>query len=332
VSAQPLLRVDGLSKTYGAPRRGLAPRRTAEPRHPALLDVSLALSAGDVLGLVGESGSGKSTLARCVSLLERPDHGSVTLGDVELTGLRPRALRSVRRRIQVIFQDPFASLNPRMTVGAAISEVLRVHGVVERRRVPERVAELLSLVGLPAAATVRYPAELSGGQRQRVCIARALAASPDVLIADEAVSSLDVSIQAQVLNLLMDLREELSLTMLFISHDLHVVRRIAPTIAVMFAGRIVEILPPGVPLEDAKHPYTQTLLAALPTMHSPARLVARPDAGTSAALTGCPFRGRCPLAFERCVEDPELRAIAPQHLVACHAAGARTDQEGALDG
>jgi oligopeptide transport system ATP-binding protein len=321
MSSAPMLRVDGVSKAYRVRSRSLNPlRRSAAPDHPALVDVSVHLDRGEVFGLVGESGSGKSTLARCISLLERPDAGRVVLGELDLTALTPRELRTERRRIQIIFQDPYASLNPRMTIGAALAEVLRVHGLETRKRMSVRVAELLALVGLPATAAARYPAEFSGGQRQRICIARALAASPDVLIADEAVSSLDVSIQAQVLNLLMDLRDELGLTMLFISHDLHVVRRIAPTIAVMFAGRIVEVLPPDVPLEDAAHPYTQTLLAALPSLHATGlRSATRAEVGGSAAVTGCPFRERCPIAFERCVEDPALLPVAGRHLAACHA-------------
>ena len=320
-----LLEVDGLRKVY---RARTAVRLTARrptgavvdsPR-PALVDVSLRLQRGEILGIVGESGSGKTTLARCVTMLERPDSGRVVFDNVELTALGNRALKSQRRRVQIVFQDPYASLNPRLSVGSALSEVLRVHRLVPRQAISARVTELLQLVGLPPAAADRFPSDFSGGQRQRICIARALAAEPDVLIADEAVSALDVSIQAQVLNLLMRLRDELELTMIFISHDLHVVRRIAPRIAVMFGGRIVEMLPPGVPLEQARHPYTQALLAAAPRLDT-ARLetLEVTDMTSSLPPTGCPFRERCPHAFQPCdVNDPSLEPLALGHLVACH--------------
>lgn len=314
--ADALLTAEGLCKSFG--RRG--DRRTQSDARPALADVSIRLGRGHVLGLVGESGSGKSTLARCLNLIERPDSGRVTLDGIELTALPRRQLRQHRRRIQIIFQDPYASLNPRLPVGSALAEVLRIHRIVPNDAISARVSELLALVGLPEDAADRFPREFSGGQRQRVCIARALAAEPEVLIADEAVSALDVSIQAQVINLLVKLRAELGLTMLFVSHDLHVVRLIAPTIAVMFGGRIVEVLPDRRPLEEALHPYTQALVAAAP------RLELRPpqaEAGTdlSAALPtkGCPFRERCPLAFAPCAEiDPALLPFGRNHLVACH--------------
>ena len=319
-----LLEVGNVSKAYRKAKGVRGPRAAREQRQPALVDVSLGLRRGEVLGLVGESGSGKSTLARCASLLERPDQGRVVLGGTDLTALSPRQLRLQRRRIQIIFQDPYSSLNPRMTVGAALSEVLHVHRLATGSAVQARVSDLLDLVGLPATAAARYPSDFSGGQRQRVCIARALAASPDVLIADEAVSSLDVSIQAQILNLLIDLLAELQFTMLFISHDLHVVRRIAPTIAVMFGGRIVETLPSSVPLEGALHPYTRALLAALPSLGTDrARPSASPDVDGSVAALGCPYRNRCPAAFERCTENPELLECSDAHFVACHAVHSR---------
>src|SRR5256885_7277598 len=258
-----LLVAEHLTKTY-AHRRGWSspPGRAGVPDavRPALADASLSLERGESVGVVGESGSGKSTFARCLALLERPDVGRVLLDGIDLTGLGAGPLRRVRRRIQVVFQDPYSSLNPRLTVGSTLREVLLVHRLAARDRIDRRVDELLDQVRLPARAVDRYPSDFSGGQRQRICIARALAATPDILIADEPVSALDVSIQAQILNLLIRLRDELGLTMIFISHDLHVVRRVAPRIAVMFGGRIVELLPPGVALEDARHPYTQALL------------------------------------------------------------------------
>jgi oligopeptide/dipeptide ABC transporter ATP-binding protein len=326
MSPEALLEVEDLRKVYGERRSGLRgrPKRTLDPsehsRRPALVDVSLRVERGEILGIVGESGSGKSTLARCVSLLERPDAGRVVFDGVDLTSLGARRLRPHRRRVQIVFQDPYASLNPRLTVRSALSEVIRVHGLVPREAIAGRIDELLALVGLPAAAADRYPSDFSGGQRQRICIARALAAEPDILITDEAVSALDVSIQAQVLNLLMRLREELGLTMIFISHDLHVVRRVAPRIAVMFGGRIVELLPPDVPLEAAQHPYTQALLAAAPRLDT-SRLEDLDVADMSAALPagGCPFRDRCPHAFDPCVvDDPPLSPTADGHVVACH--------------
>jgi oligopeptide transport system ATP-binding protein len=318
LEAEPILDAEDLVKEFRA--RGFRADRGHRAVRPALGGVSIRLDRGDVLGLVGESGSGKSTLARCLNLLVRPDSGRVTLHGTELTTLRARELRRQRRRIQIVFQDPFASLNPRLTVGSTLAEVVRVHQLVEADSIPDRVSELLELVGLPAEAVDRFPREFSGGQRQRICIARALAAEPEVLIADEAVSALDVSIQAQILNLLVKLRDELDLTMLFISHDLHVVRRIAPTIAVMFGGRIVEVLPDGSSLEDALHPYTQALVAALPRLET--RLpesVAGGELATTLPIEGCPFRERCPHAFEPCAEiDPELRAVEGRRMVACH--------------
>ena len=325
MSSDVLLAVDDLQKSYrdrrghrGRPRQMVDP--SARSQRPALIDVSFALKRGEILGIVGESGSGKTTLARCVSLLERPDAGRVVLDGVELTSLKERALRPHRRRVQIVFQDPYASLNPRLTIRATLAEVLGVHRLVPREQVPARIDELLQLVGLPATAADRYPSDFSGGQRQRICIARALAAEPAILIADEPVSSLDVSIQAQVLNLLVRLRDELGLTMIFISHDLHVVRRIAPRIAVMFGGRVVELLPPGIALEDASHPYTQALLAAAPRLEA-TRLEEVEVTDMSAALpaNGCPFRDRCPHAFDPCAtDDPPLLPLAGEHLAACH--------------
>jgi oligopeptide/dipeptide ABC transporter ATP-binding protein len=319
-----LLVAQHLTKSY-APRRGWLRAGGSGLRgsaRPALADTSLTLERGESIGIVGESGSGKSTLARCLALLERPDTGRVLLEGIDLTRLGRRRLRLSRRRIQVVFQDPYSSLNPRLTVGSALREVLFVHGLVPRDQVPRRVEELMDQVGLPARAVERYPADFSGGQRQRICIARALAADPEVLIADEPVSALDVSIQAQILNLLVDLRVRLALSMIFISHDLHVVRYIAPKIAVMFGGRIVEVLPPGVPLEGARHPYTEALLAARSRLE-PGWLAhtGELNAELAAALpaTGCPFRGRCPRAFAPCEEvDPSLRDLGVGHAVACH--------------
>jgi oligopeptide transport system ATP-binding protein len=320
-----LLVAEHLTRVYAHRRGWLWDGGVRGPRsavRPALADASLSLERGEAIGIVGESGSGKSTLARCLALLEHPDGGRVLLEGVDLTRLGRRELRRSRRRIQVVFQDPYSSLNPRLTVGSALREVLAVHHLVPRDQIPRRVAELLDQVGLPTRAVDRYPSDFSGGQRQRICIARALAADPEVLIADEPVSALDVSIQAQILNLLADLRARLRLSMIFISHDLHVVRYIAPKIAVMFGGRIVEVLPPGVPLEGARHPYTEALLAARSRLE-PGWLArtGQLDGELAAALpaAGCPFRGRCPHAMAVCeTVDPPLRDLGSGHAVACH--------------
>jgi oligopeptide transport system ATP-binding protein len=318
--AETLLTVKNLSKTYLPRRRLFAPQ--VRPR-PALDSVSFSVSRGDILGVVGESGSGKSTLARCVTLLERPDAGTVEFGGVDLMALDPRALRAQRRRMQIVFQDPYSSLNPRMSVGDALTEVLHVHGLAHGAAAVTRVERLLDMVGLPAAARDRYPSDFSGGQRQRICIARALAAEPELLIADEAVSALDVSIQAQILNLLLDLRAELHLSIIFISHNLYVVRRVAQRFGVMFGGRLVEVIPEGVPLSGARHPYTTALLAAAPRIDGSAlKAVERRDADLVTALPtdGCPYRERCPHAFALCSSvDPRLQPVdSASHLAACH--------------
>ena len=319
-----LLVAEGLTKTYAHRRGWSVPGRhgVRDAVRPALADASLSLERGESIGIVGESGSGKSTFARCLALLERPDAGRVLLDGVDLTRLGTAPLRRTRRRIQVVFQDPYSSLNPRLTVGSALSEVLLVHGLVPRDQIAGRIATLLDQVGMPARAADRYPSDFSGGQRQRICIARALAAEPQVLIADEPVSALDVSIQAQIINLLADLRAQLALSMIFISHDLYVVRYIAPKIAVMFGGRIVEVLPPGMPLERAQHPYTQALLGARsrlePGWLSQGRDL-EADLSTSLPAQGCPFRERCPHAFALCREvDPPADNVGQGHLVACH--------------
>jgi oligopeptide transport system ATP-binding protein len=320
-----LLVAERLTKTYAHRRGWSAPAGRGGVRdaiRPALAEASISLDRGESIGIVGESGSGKSTLARCLALLERADAGRVLLDGVDLTRLGAPALRRVRRRIQVVFQDPYSSLNPRLTVGSALSEVMRVHRLVPPHHIAGRVAALLDQVGMPARAADRYPSDFSGGQRQRICIARALAAEPQVLIADEPVSALDVSIQAQILNLLADLRAQLGISLIFISHDLYVVRYIAPRIAVMFGGRVVEVLPPDTPLEEARHPYTQTLLHSRSRLE-PGWLMQSGDRSTDLAAslpaTGCAFRERCPYAFAPCRDiDPPAADVGQGHLVACH--------------
>lgn len=264
--AEPLLRVEGLSKSY-APRRRLWGAQAANLR-PALASASFELSKGEILGVVGESGSGKTTLARCVALLERPDSGRIIFKGEDLTALSEAQLRKRRRGIQTVFQDPYASLNPTIRIGDALGEVMLVHALASRQTMRESVGALLTQVGLPATAADAYPKAFSGGQRQRICIARALAAQPDILIADEPVSSLDVSVQAQVVNLILDLKDRLGLSVIFIGHDLQLIDFIAPRVIVMLAGEIVETIPADRSITDAHHEYTRALIQAVPKLET----------------------------------------------------------------
>lgn len=321
-----VLEATSLSKTYR--RAGQSRRGSRQLSRPALIDASVRLARGSTLGVIGESGSGKTTLARCLTVLERPDTGSVLLDGTELTTLRSRALRAMRRSIQTVFQDPYSSLNPGQTVDSILDEVLRVHKLVSSQERPKRVRELLDLVGLSSSALRRRPAEFSGGQRQRVCIARALAAEPSVLIADEAVSALDVSIQAQILNLLLNLQAELQLSMIFISHDLHVVDYVADSTVVMFEGQIVERRYGDSTLGDLAHPYSKLLAQTTPQLaarvggaiaQSPPPQRMTPEGEKGSVVQGCPFRLRCPAVMPICAEvDPPLQPWQPEHDVACH--------------
>jgi oligopeptide/dipeptide ABC transporter ATP-binding protein len=297
--------------------------------------VDLAIRPGESLGLVGESGSGKSTLARCLAGLVEPTEGRIKLDGIEVTGHRTLAQR---RRLQMVFQDPYSSLNPRMTVKQVLSELLRVHDVVPKNRTADRAAELLDLVGLPAQILERHPRNLSGGQRQRVGIARALALEPKVIVADEPVSALDVSVQASILALLEDLRVRLGLTLLFITHNLAVVRHVCDRVAVMYLGRVVEITDTEALFEDPRHPYTRALISAAPRLAKTERRERRALRGELPSAirppSGCRFHTRCPIVQPVCPQrDPQLLGPTPgsAHRAACHfawrpiAAGPDTD-------
>jgi oligopeptide transport system ATP-binding protein len=290
--------------------------------------VSFTIRRGETLGLVGESGCGKTTTGRCILQLERPTSGSIRFEGQELTTLGPEALRTVRRRMQVIFQDPYSSLNPRMTVGQIVEEPLAVHGLVpDAAARAARVWELLGQVGLLPQHARRYPHELSGGQRQRVGIARALSLEPSLIVCDEPVSALDVSIQAQIINLLEDLRRELGLTYLFVAHDLSVVRHISDRVAVMYLGRIVELADRQALYETPRHPYTRALLSAVP-IPDPEVEARREHIVLGGEVPsplrpppGCAFHPRCPVAVEECRRvRPELRELGRGHEAACHLA------------
>ena len=316
-----LLEVRNLVKRF--PIKGGLLRRTVDHVH-AVDGVSFDLKAGETLGVVGESGCGKSTTGRCILRLIEPTSGEVWFDGQEVTALARGELRKCARAMQIIFQDPFASLNPRMTVGAIVGEGLVIHGLAKNaREIEERVAQLLAKVGLSPEHMRRYPHEFSGGQRQRIGIARALAVDPRLIVCDEAVSALDVSIQAQVINLLEDLQAEFGLTYMFIAHDLSVVEHISDRVAVMYLGRIVEIAPAQALYASPRHPYTEALLSAVPIPDPGVkrrRIVLQGDVPNPIhPPTGCHFHPRCPRAMERCRrEAPALKEIGMAHRAACH--------------
>jgi len=324
MSESPIVRAQSLRKTFRGPSRGF---RKGHAELRAVDGVSLDVMPGETVGLVGESGCGKSTLGRLFLRLYEPTSGRIYFEGNDITDLSQSALRPFRRRMQIIFQDPYSSLNPRMTVRAALAEALRVHGLVRSGTEEEqRIAALLERVGLRPEHMRRYPHEFSGGQRQRIGIARALAVEPRFIVADEPVSALDVSIQAQIVNLLGDLQRELGLSFLFIAHDLHVVEHVSRRVAVMYLGRIAELANATQIYESPRHPYTQALLSAAPEPDPDARqkrLILQGDVPSPLdPPSGCTFHPRCPIAEKGLCdrEVPGLRTLAPGHQVACHLA------------
>ena len=319
-----LVNVQGLKMYFPVTAGLIFQRKIADVK--AVDGLSFSVKKGETLGLVGESGCGKSTTGRAILQLYRPTAGSVTFGGTELTKLGTGEMRRMRRRMQMIFQDPYASLNPRMSVGSIIGEPLQIHGLAKGSKArKERIQELMRVVGLNPYYANRYPHEFSGGQRQRIGIARALAVEPDFIVADEPVSALDVSIQAQIINLLEDLQTQFGLTYLFIAHDLSVVRHISDRVGVMYLGKMMELADRNELYENPLHPYTKALLSAVPVPdpsveRTRERIILTGDVPSPLRPpSGCVFHTRCPIAIEECRQSiPEWRDVGGGHLVACH--------------
>jgi peptide/nickel transport system ATP-binding protein len=325
-AGEPLLTVAGLTKRFADKPSAVDRMKRREPAVlTALDDVDIFVRPGETLGVVGESGSGKSTLARCIVRLHEPDAGSVTFDGTDVLAATGAELRSLRRDMQMIYQDPYTSLNPRLRIDAAVAEPARVHGLIERGEEDGYAAELLERVGITSEGLRRYPHEFSGGQRQRIAIARSLAVKPRLLIADEAVSALDVSIQAQLLSLLEEIRRDLGLTMIFVAHQLAVISRLADRVAIIYLGRIVETGATAEVFSNPRHPYTRALLEAHPQIDGSRvrKPAVRSETPTAYAIpTGCRFHTRCPLAEEICtrVDPPEVEVASAVggHFSACH--------------
>ncbi|MFL2651127.1 MAG: ABC transporter ATP-binding protein [Anaerolineales bacterium] len=320
---QVLLKVRNLKKYFPVTSGIIFQRETGSVK--AVDDISFDIFKGETLGLVGESGCGKSTVGRTVLQLYRPTAGQVQFDNINLVKQKGTGLRNIRRRLQMIFQDPYSSLNPRMTVGEIIAEPLKVHGIAKGSESSDKVRELLDMVGLNPDFVTRYPHEFSGGQRQRIAIARALAVNPEFIICDEPISALDVSIQAQIVNLLEELQSRLGLTYLFIAHDLSMVRHISHRVAVMYLGKMVELTERDRLYDNPQHPYTKALLSAVPipdpeVEERRSRIIMEGDVPSPLSPPkGCNFNTRCPIAEDRCFEeDPEFRQISEGHWCACH--------------
>lgn len=322
--AVPLLKIDGLKKFFPI-KSGILQRKIGDVK--AVDDINLTVVAGETIGIVGESGCGKSTVGRTIIRLYEPTEGKILYKGKDISHLNESALRgSIRKEIQMIFQDPFSSLNPRKTLGKTLLEPIRAHKLYgDKQTQIDKVHELLNVVGLNSSYYERYPHELSGGQRQRIGIARALTVNPELIIADEAVSALDVSIQAQVINLLKDLQQKFGLTYLFISHDLSVVRHISDRVLVLYLGKMMELADKELLYKKPLHPYTQSLLSAVPVTRGTGkqkreRIVLEGDLPSpSSPPTGCVFHTRCPVAMESCKQEvPLLKEVEPKHFVACH--------------
>jgi oligopeptide transport system ATP-binding protein len=323
MNQEPILEVRDLHKAFDLPLGMLQTILRHKKEIVTAVDgVAFKVARGETLGIVGESGCGKTTLLRCIARLYQPDKGEILFEGRDILQMNPGDMRQERRKIQVVFQDPYSSLNPRMTVGQILGEILNVHNIVSPGERKQRQEELLDMVGMNTDALKRLPAQFSGGQRQRIGIARALAMEPTVLLADEPVSALDVSIQAQVINLLMDLKQRLNLTMIFITHDLRVVRHVSDRIAVMYLGKIMEIGPTRRIFSNPRHPYTRALLAAAPELDPTIRTEISAIQGDPPSPihipSGCRFHPRCDLAVESCkVGIPPLTEVESNHFAAC---------------